>query len=135
MRTDAGFYTGCLENGILILLSLICSHAVSRLCAFLDSGDITADKLAIHNSASDCWIALHGHVYDVTSVGAMCATEVSLALIRFLLLQLYDKLYEHIYFDDTQFLSKHPGGRAILLAAGGKDATANFDRIGRSPAH
>ena len=38
----------------------------------------------------------------------------------------------HETYPVAQFLSKHPGGRTILLAACGKDATADFERIGLS---
>merc|ERR1719329_1454170 len=28
---------------------------------------VTPASLALHNSADDCWVSLHGNVYDVTS--------------------------------------------------------------------
>lgn len=35
-------------------------------------------------------------------------------------------------FDVTNFLDKHPGGKAVLLASGGKDVTEKFENIHRS---
>ncbi|OKL55403.1 hypothetical protein UA08_09288 [Talaromyces atroroseus] len=52
--------------------------------------------LQAHNSENDCWIAIHGNVYDVK--------------------------FENI----TKFLHIHPGGKAILLQHAGSDATPAF---------
>jgi len=49
---------------------------------------------AKHASKHDCWILLHGQVYDV-----------------------------------TMFLPLHPGGKDVILAVAGKDASEEFDAI------
>ncbi|KAI1501847.1 FMN-dependent dehydrogenase-domain-containing protein [Biscogniauxia marginata] len=47
-----------------------------------------------HKSQDDCWMILHGKVYDI-----------------------------------TLFLSKHPGGRSLLLQNAGQDASTAFDSV------
>eukprot|EP01104_Vermistella_antarctica_P004131 TRINITY_DN14641_c0_g1_i1.p1 TRINITY_DN14641_c0_g1~~TRINITY_DN14641_c0_g1_i1.p1 ORF type:complete len:518 (-),score=96.12 TRINITY_DN14641_c0_g1_i1:3-1424(-) len=47
-----------------------------------------------HNTRDDCWVVIHGKVFDITS-----------------------------------FLPHHPGGAAIILRYGGKDATPGFEMI------
>lgn len=51
----------------------------------------TPRQIAAHDGERDCWVVLHGQVYDV-----------------------------------TQFIPRHPGGRAILQACG-RDGTRLFE--------
>ncbi|KAK2808954.1 hypothetical protein FQN50_004228 [Emmonsiellopsis sp. PD_5] len=54
----------------------------------------TLSEVSRHNSLADCWMIIHGKVYDVTS-----------------------------------FISRHPGGKGVLLQNAGTDASAAFDSV------
>lgn len=54
----------------------------------------TAEQVASHNTAGDCWITIDGDVYDVSAFAAL-----------------------------------HPGGRHVLQAEGGRDASGLFRRF------
>ncbi|KAK2747074.1 hypothetical protein FQN55_005344 [Onygenales sp. PD_40] len=54
----------------------------------------TLSEVSRHNSQADCWMIIHGKVYDVTS-----------------------------------FISRHPGGKGVILQNAGMDASPAFDAV------
>jgi len=51
----------------------------------------TWEEVRAHTEVGDCWLVIHGNVYDL-----------------------------------SEYMIKHPGGRWIILAQAGKDATPAF---------
>ncbi|KAI9225337.1 MAG: glyoxylate dehydrogenase [Piptocephalis tieghemiana] len=55
---------------------------------------LSREDVASHNTKEDCWVILHGRVYDL-----------------------------------TDFLSRHPGGAAVILKVAGRDGTTAFAAV------
>ncbi|KAK7753809.1 hypothetical protein SLS62_004175 [Diatrype stigma] len=66
-----------------------------------------------HTAEGDCWMVLHGKVYDV-SIPVPKPTVLTTTPDNASTLKI------------TSFVSKHPGGKGILLRNSGRDATAAF---------
>lgn len=67
---------------------------------------LSAQTVAEHASQDNCWIIIHGQVYDITSfIPGGCISGPSCAIS-----DLFNRL-------------EHPGGSKIILKYAGKDAT------------
>jgi cytochrome b involved in lipid metabolism len=78
------------------------------------AGEYTAEEVAKHNTANDCWVIVDGKVLDVTKV-------------RF---DSYPHAISFLTYSPTpQFLPDHPGGEKAILLYAGRDATEEFNML------
>lgn len=54
------------ENGNVIVLEGERENSNSREDNFSEENIFTIDEVSEHNSKDDCWLVVHGNVYDVT---------------------------------------------------------------------
>lgn len=75
-----------------------------------------------HSSPTDVWTVIHDKVYDVTKF----LNEVSFLL----------RLSIDVFFfnRDCLLYAQHPGGDEVLIEAGGKNSTREFDDVDHSAA-
>jgi cytochrome b involved in lipid metabolism len=84
------------------------------------------EEVKRHNKPDDCWVILNGKVYDVTEarqqlclIWPRCVDACSLGADALLL----------SVTSLTQFMEDHPGGKKVILAYAGRDASEEFNAL------
>lgn len=72
-----------------------------------------------HNTPEDLWCIIHDKVYNVTKF----LSEV---------IDFFCKLRNFGIYSINYNNAQHPGGEEVLIEAGGKNATKDFDEVGHS---
>jgi hypothetical protein len=75
-------------------------------------GALTMEEVAKHNKPDDCWVILNGVAYDVTEVRLTACDWAWVALTR-----------------RVQFMDDHPGGKKVIMAYAGRDASEEFNAL------
>lgn len=100
---------------------LLFVFVVKKVCvnmAAVTGKKYTMAEVKEHSSPTDVWTVIHDKVYDVTKF----LNEVSLLDLYF------------FFANNNKTCAQHPGGDEVLIEAGGKNSTRDFDDVDHSAA-